>query len=249
MAVWPNGSTTIPQVTSNFGPRPAPIAGASTMHKGIDLVGWRIVKAPWAGRVVLARYNGGAGNEVRIQSSNGDTAKLFHNAAFYVTEGQTVAEGQDVALMGTTGTSTGVHCHFETWGGGGQSVIDPKIYMAMAIANTQPATVPTPTPAKPTTLGEEDMKIICATDEGTYGGFSAKSGNWALVTGAGFIDAKTEEDLHAWANLLGKSYEEVVAPDSTVTSRMTGRSFAILASQFKAEQAEFAQVISSETLK
>ena len=187
MVVWPNGSTTVPRVSSEFGPRPAPIAGASTMHKGIDLYGWKVVKAPWAGKVILARYNGGAGNAVHIQSANGDVAKLFHNAAFYVSEGQMVAEGQDVALMGTTGTSTGIHCHFETWGGGGTVVLNPRIYMAMAMT-PQPARLPKPKPDPIIEPKEDPMLFLRSIGSGEYAqaGFiyrrDEKTGAWRVVS-------------------------------------------------------------------
>lgn len=136
MTVWPNGSRTIPVVTSEYGPR-APIdtpGGTSgSFHAGIDLVGFPINKSPAAGVVIFARYNGGAGNEVRVQAANGDTFRIKHNARFLVSEGQRVAEGQDVGVMGTTGTSTGVHCHLECWINNNTAHTNPRDYMARAI--------------------------------------------------------------------------------------------------------------------
>lgn len=134
--LWPNGSTRIPYVTSEFGPRD-PIPGVSTsgFHSGIDLIGFAINKSPVAGVVIMASYNGGAGNEVRIRADNGNVFRIFHNARFLVSVGQRVAMGQNVGVMGTTGASTGVHCHFETHPGGGAAV-NPRGYMAQANTGT-----------------------------------------------------------------------------------------------------------------
>lgn len=133
---WPNGSTRIPYVTSEFGPR-APIPGVSTsgFHSGIDLIGWVNNKSPVNGVVIFAQYNGGGGNEIRIRADNGDVFRILHNARFLVSVGQRVGKGQDVGVMGTTGASTGVHCHFQTHPGGGDAV-NPRGYMAQANTGT-----------------------------------------------------------------------------------------------------------------
>lgn len=143
MTVWPSGSRVIPPVTDEYGWRAAhPITGVRAFHYGIDLVGWLNNKSPCDGRIIFAGYNGGAGNEVRVQAANGDTFRIKHNAFFaagiYV--GAYVSEGQDVGRMGTTGDSTGVHCHFECWIAHNTSTVNPRDYMAAAIGNnTQPA--------------------------------------------------------------------------------------------------------------
>lgn len=156
MTVWPNGLRTIPRVTSEFGPR-APIPGVSTsgFHSGIDLVGWANNKAPASGQVILASYNGGAGNEVRIRANNGDVFRILHNARFLVSYGQWVTEGQDVGVMGTTGASTGVHCHFETHPGGGAAV-NPRGYMAQAV----PAGGGSTPISSIELMEDEDMRVI-----------------------------------------------------------------------------------------
>lgn len=132
MTCWPNGLQTIPRVSGEWGPRVAPIAGASTFHHGIDLVGWANNKSPMAGVITRARYNGGAGNQVIIRGDNGDTFVIDHAKTFLVKVGQRVAAGQDVSVMGMTGTATGVHCHLETHPGGGADV-NPRVYMSAAI--------------------------------------------------------------------------------------------------------------------
>src|SRR5690606_15935285 len=115
--LWPDGRATVdpPRVSSEFGMRTHPVTGRpSTFHYGIDLVGWSIIKSPVDGVVTFAGYNGGAGNEVRIKARNGDVFRLLHNRSFLIRQGQSVRQGQDVAIMGTTGSSTGMHCHEET---------------------------------------------------------------------------------------------------------------------------------------
>lgn len=127
--VWPNGSASIPSVSSEFNPsRRNPVTGVVQPHQGIDLVGWDVVRAPFAGTIILARYNGGYGNQVQIRRPNGDVVSLAHNRAFIRTGGS-VSEGEPVAYMGSTGQSTGKHSHYETRPGGG-SAINPRTYMS-----------------------------------------------------------------------------------------------------------------------
>ena len=154
MTVWPNGLKTIPRVTSEFGPRKAPLPGASTFHRGTDLVGFSINKSPCDGIVAFAAYNGGAGNMVTIRADNGDRFLLMHNSRLLVRAGQRVAEGQEVGVMGTTGNSTGVHTHEEIHVNG--VPVDPRIYMAAALAaSLQPAgSSDAPVPIN---QGEKDM--------------------------------------------------------------------------------------------
>lgn len=139
--LWPNGGLTPPvfyrnassgfRWTSAFGMRTHPVTGApETFHYGLDMIGWSIIIAPVTGVVTFAGYNGGAGNEVRIrEDGTGDVFRLLHNRELWVKTGQRVGQGQQVAVMGTTGSSTGVHCHEETRPGGGNA-IDPLVYYA-----------------------------------------------------------------------------------------------------------------------
>ena len=136
--LWANGvAAQTPEgagmrVSSEYGMRTHPVTGVpETFHYGIDLVGWSIIIAPVSGIVSFAGYNGGAGNEVRIKADNGDVFRLLHNRELWVKTGQRVTQGQQVAVMGTTGSSTGVHCHEETRPGGGNA-INPRDYYARA---------------------------------------------------------------------------------------------------------------------
>lgn len=129
MPVWPNGSSTIPRVTSEFNPsRRNPVTGIVQPHQGIDLVGWSTVRSPVAGTIIFAGYNGGYGNLVKVRAANGDVFWLAHNRSFLKRSGS-VKQGEAVAIMGTTGNSTGVHCHYETHPKGGKA-INPRTYMS-----------------------------------------------------------------------------------------------------------------------
>lgn len=146
--LWPNGGLSTPiyyreipsgfRWTSGFGMRTHPVTGApETFHYGLDLIGWSTIVAPVTGVVTFAGYNGGAGNEVRIrEDGTGDIFRLLHNRELWVKTGARVVQGQGVAVMGTTGSSTGIHCHEETRPGGG-AAIDPLVYYAAR--NNSPA--------------------------------------------------------------------------------------------------------------
>lgn len=112
-------------VTSGFGPRVAPIPGASTFHRGVDMgcpYGTPVVAAR-AGVVIAAADWGNAGLAVEVDHGGGESTRYFHLSAFAVREGQQVAAGQPVGEVGTTGNSSGPHLHFETWRGG--EAVDP----------------------------------------------------------------------------------------------------------------------------
>lgn len=140
---WPNGSLTRPRVSSDFdAARKNPVTGIVQPHNGIDLIGWADNCSPVDGTVVFAGYNGGAGNEVRIRADGptafhvGDHYRLLHHARLYVRTGERVKARQPVGRMGTTGQSTGVHCHFETHEWRLWNPVNPSDYMARANAGT-----------------------------------------------------------------------------------------------------------------
>ncbi|MBC6434985.1 peptidoglycan DD-metalloendopeptidase family protein [Nostoc sp. HG1] len=86
------------------------------MHKGVDIaapVGTPIVAAA-PGKVITAGWNdGGYGNLVEVKHGDGSVTLYAHNSRILVKVGQTVAQGQQIADMGSTGFSTGPHSHFE----------------------------------------------------------------------------------------------------------------------------------------
>ena len=103
------------RISSEFGWREAPIAGAGNNHKGMDLAAptGTPIYAAAAGTVTTARYSSSAGNWVVINHGNGLQTYYMHASALYVSEGQSVSKGQNIAAVGSTGQSTGPHLHFQ----------------------------------------------------------------------------------------------------------------------------------------
>ena len=125
---WPVPSCTL--ITSRFGYRVAPTTGASTYHGGLDIgagMGASIVAAG-AGDVIYAGANGGYGNCVMIDHGNGIVTVYAHMSSIGVSYGQYVTAGQYVGAVGSTGVSTGPHCHFEIRINGAQT--DPAAYFS-----------------------------------------------------------------------------------------------------------------------
>lgn len=116
-------------VSSEFGRREEPIAGAGTNHKGLDLAAssGTPIYAAAAGTVTTARYSSTAGNWVVINHGNGIQTYYMHASALYVQEGQTVSKGQNIAAVGSTGQSTGPHLHFQVMVNG--SAVNPRNYL------------------------------------------------------------------------------------------------------------------------
>lgn len=121
---WPVPSCTY--LTSRFGLRVHPITGVTKSHTGIDIgaeSGATIVAAD-GGTVVLAGVNSGYGNCVMIDHGNGYKTLYAHMSSIAVSNGQSVSKGDTVGYVGSTGLSTGPHCHYEVWKDG--SRIDPE---------------------------------------------------------------------------------------------------------------------------
>lgn len=117
------------RMSSTFGRRKAPKKGASTFHKGID---WAVPTgtAVWAardGKVVRAGWGSGYGYVVYIQHEDGAVTRYGHLSKILVKSGQSVKQGEKIALSGNTGVSTGPHIHFEILINGGQ--VNPLNYM------------------------------------------------------------------------------------------------------------------------
>ena len=109
--VWPCGST---RITSNFGYRDSPTAGASSYHQGIDIgasTGTGIYAAA-SGTVTDAGYSSSRGNYVVISHGSGVSTVYMHCSALYVSAGDKVTQGETIAAVGSTGISTGPHLHF-----------------------------------------------------------------------------------------------------------------------------------------
>lgn len=111
---WPTDGTII---TSRFGLREAPTAGASTNHGAIDIAVSQgtNVYATSNGKVTVAGAVSGYGYAVYIDHGNGIVSRYGHLKAdgIKVSVGQSVSAGDIIALSGNTGVSTGPHLHFE----------------------------------------------------------------------------------------------------------------------------------------
>lgn len=110
--VWPCPSSS--RVTSDFGVRESPTAGASTNHKGIDIgapYGASIVAAA-DGVVAFAGYSDSCGNYVMIDHGGGIYTVYMHASQLCVSGNEKVSAGQQIAKVGSTGISTGNHLHF-----------------------------------------------------------------------------------------------------------------------------------------
>jgi murein DD-endopeptidase MepM/ murein hydrolase activator NlpD len=117
--VWPVHGT----LTSGFGPR------WGRMHEGIDIAGGSgtPIAAAATGTVISAGWSGGYGQLVVLDHGNGLSTAYAHLSSIAVSAGQTVPQGSVVGGMGTTGSSTGVHLHFEVRVNG--SAVDPLGYL------------------------------------------------------------------------------------------------------------------------
>ena len=126
---WPVPSCTY--ITSRFGLRIHPVYGTEKYHSGLDVgagYGAAIVAAD-SGTVIRAGNSGdGYGNCVIIDHGNGYQTLYGHMSSVTVSEGQTVTKGDTIGYVGSTGLSTGPHCHFEVWSGGSRT--DPEQFFS-----------------------------------------------------------------------------------------------------------------------
>jgi murein DD-endopeptidase MepM/ murein hydrolase activator NlpD len=101
--------------TSNFGIRSDPFRGTAAMHAGVDIPGpvGTPVYATADGTVDKAERSGGYGNMVEIDHGKGIATRYGHLSKILITPGAHVHRGQLIALMGSTGRSTGPHLHYE----------------------------------------------------------------------------------------------------------------------------------------
>ena len=108
---WPVTGT----ITSPFGWRTNPFGGGPEFHQGLDIAApmGTTVTAAAAGTVIMAQWYGGYGNYILIDHGGGYSTGYGHLSAIYVSTGQSVARGQAIGAVGSTGQSTGPHLHFE----------------------------------------------------------------------------------------------------------------------------------------
>lgn len=115
-------------LSSLFGSRTHPITGRPNNHTGIDIPASRNTEiyAAKSGVVVTSTYNSSYGNYVVVSHSDGTSTLYAHMNRRNATVGQTVSQGQVIGYVGTTGSSTGNHLHFEIRVNG--SRVDPVNY-------------------------------------------------------------------------------------------------------------------------
>ncbi len=126
-------------ISSVYGMRTNPVTGVYKLHAGVDIscsgAGGQTgpftkkIVAAKAGTVSYAGWCSGYGNTVMVTHADGYLTLYAHNYTINVAVGQKVAQGEQIAIMGTTGNSTGAHCHFEIRNGMWGTTIDPAPYI------------------------------------------------------------------------------------------------------------------------
>jgi hypothetical protein len=143
-------SAALPRLTSRFGYRVDPIRGGRRLHAGIDIPGplGTPVRSSAAGTVVYAAWAGGYGNMIEVDHGGGLRTRYGHLSRVLVQPGIAVANGETIALMGSTGRSTGSHLHFEVRANGqpenplaylgGNAGVSPATFVEHTIIRTGP---------------------------------------------------------------------------------------------------------------
>lgn len=118
-----------PYLSSSFGWRRNPVTGRHAMHEGLDFAApsGSPIYAASGGVVTEARFRSGYGNLVEIMHGNGLSTRYAHASKLKVKEGDLVEKGQVIALVGSTGRSTGPHLHFEVRIAG--HALDPSLFL------------------------------------------------------------------------------------------------------------------------
>lgn len=128
-AIQPVSNKDLKRIASGFGMRIDPVYKTPRMHEGLDFTAetGTPVYATADGVVEVAgSESDGYGNKVVIRNGFGYETLFGHNSKVLVRAGQKVKRGQEIALVGSTGKSTGPHCHYEVWKNGVK--IDPVNY-------------------------------------------------------------------------------------------------------------------------
>lgn len=102
------------RISDEYGNRIHPILGTQQFHNGVDMAAptGTAILAAYDGDVIAATYSGSMGNYIMIDHGSGLYTIYMHCSALYVSKGQAVTKGQNIAAVGSTGRSTGPHLHF-----------------------------------------------------------------------------------------------------------------------------------------
>jgi murein DD-endopeptidase MepM/ murein hydrolase activator NlpD len=116
-------------ISSYFGHRADPFTGRRAFHRGLDFAGpsGAEVVAVASGVVTYSKERFGYGKVVEINHGNGYVTRYAHNQRVLVAPGDTIQKGQPIALIGSTGRSTGPHLHFEVLKQG--RAVDPMSFV------------------------------------------------------------------------------------------------------------------------
>ncbi len=131
--IWPLQYDDV-YISSNYGYRYDPISGVYKLHGGTDTCCWsgtmgKAVRASADGTVIISTWHSAYGYYVGIDHGNGIVTIYAHNSSLNVSVGQSVSQGDIVAYAGSTGYSTGAHCHFEVRVNGNK--VDPSGYASL----------------------------------------------------------------------------------------------------------------------
>jgi len=125
----PRGWPAAGRMTSHFGMRTSPLSGHAQFHTGIDIANSRgtLIRATAPGIVRHASWEGGYGRLVIIDHGYGYVTYYGHNSTISVKPGDSVERGGIIATMGSSGSATGCHTHYEVWRNG--KCLNPWSYL------------------------------------------------------------------------------------------------------------------------
>jgi murein DD-endopeptidase MepM/ murein hydrolase activator NlpD len=129
LAALPTRKPAVGYFTSGFGVRRSPFGGKNKMHEGLDIANraGTPIRAPADGTVVFADTKSGYGQTVVLDHGYGLETLYGHTRKLLVKKGQKVRRGDIIALLGSTGRSTGPHVHYEVHVHG--TPVDPLSYL------------------------------------------------------------------------------------------------------------------------
>jgi murein DD-endopeptidase MepM/ murein hydrolase activator NlpD len=125
----PKGWPTVGWLSSSYGYRTHPIKGTRDFHTGVDISAspGSEIKATADGIVSFSGWSGANGRLVAIEHGHGFRTFYAHNKKIAVKVGDVVQRGDVIAYVGSTGSSTGPHVHYEVWKSG--KSVNPKTYL------------------------------------------------------------------------------------------------------------------------